>query len=117
MGIKSVLQPFGSRSRRPRYRPQVLALEERLPPGDAVFAGLLAFGLIPERTAGHTPAVSPGQARRVADPGLAPAGAEDSWLLTESTDQALAPSEQPRLRGGLAPADPPTEDSFARPPT
>ncbi len=56
------------------YRPFVERLEERLPPGDAVLAGLLAADFLPStgRAAGLVPAevraAPPGQARRLADP-------------------------------------------------
>src|SRR5262245_12192219 len=96
--LRSVLQKSvslrpGSRSpgrarvpRRPGpYRPQLLALEDRVPPGDAVLAGLLAGDLIPERAAGFIPSAPTEEARRLAEPGDR---ASDFSLLLQVTDDA-----------------------------
>ncbi len=61
----------GSR-RRSSPRLRLEQLEDRLPPGDTVVAGLLAAEFLPGRAAGLIPAeghaVPPGQARRLANP-------------------------------------------------
>src|SRR5262249_46799297 len=48
------------------HRPSLEVLEDRLPPGDAALAGLLAGDLVPERVAGLNSAAPPGEARRLA---------------------------------------------------
>ncbi len=97
------------------YRPFVERLEDRLPPGDAVVAGLLADGFL-GRAAGLVPAVTaapPGQARRLAEP--APFDLE---LLGGSSGSAnpvaLAPGgfAAPGSLGALTQPRSPT-DSFA----
>ncbi len=96
--VRNVSRKF--RPLRPAYRPLVERLEDRLPPGDAVLAGLLAGGLIPSagRAVGLVPAdvraTPPGQARRLVDPTPFDLAADLELLgdgTTSASPVALAP--------------------------
>ncbi len=86
--------------RRKAYRPLVERLEDRLPPSDAVFAGLLAQGFLAGRAAGLVPAgvtaAPPGPARRLAEPAPFELPADLEWLGNRAAPArpiASAPAE------------------------
>src|SRR5262249_29338145 len=86
LGSKSPGRARGRRRPGP-YRLQLLALEDRLPPGDAVLAGLLAGDLVPERAGGFILSAPTAEARRLAEPGDR---ANDFGLPLQVTDDAAS---------------------------
>lgn len=93
-------------------RPLVERLEDRLSPGDAVLAGLLAGGLLPERVAGLNPAAPPAEARRLAEPGHS---ADDFTLPSRVTDDAAGTPAAAEQRTRLDRGERLAEGPFARP--
>src|SRR5262245_60749458 len=96
-----------------RYRPRLELLEQRLPPGDTILAGLLAHGLLSGRAAGLVPADErvppPVQARQLA-------GARDAFALLPALTEAEAGSAaRPREHAAAYAADRLDAEPFATP--